>query len=133
MKSILFENNEQKTLQFFNVISINGKAHLVHPDAGIKLCINEKLLKRLHEKLFFYLAYDSGTNSSRSEYTSLKALTTEQLGMKLAEFCSDIRSLVNNNLQELDSSFLNELKQQNDNLELQNIRLHLPSSRIQHG
>ncbi len=133
MKAIFFENNQSKSLQFFDVSSIDGKPHLVHPHAGIQLKINEKLLKQMQHKLFFYLAYESDRNTSKSGYTVLKSLTTEQLGLKLAEFCSDIRSLVNNDLQELDSSFLVELKQQNDNLELQNIRLHLPSSRIQHA
>jgi hypothetical protein len=133
MKAIFFENNQSKCLQFFDISSIDGKPHLVHPHARIKLKINEKLLKQMQHKLFFYLAYETGSNSAGSGYTVLKSLTPEQLGMKLAEFCSDIRSLVNNDLQELDSSFLVELKQQNDILELQNIRLHLPSSRIQYA
>jgi MoxR-like ATPase len=133
MKAIYFRNDDTRTLQFFDIASLNGKPHLVHPHADIVQALNDKTLKRHKQNLFLYFAYENGPQLRKTGYTSLHDLATEQLGLKLAEFCNDIRSLVNNNLQELDSNFLVELKQQNDHLELNNIRLHLPSSRIQHA
>ena len=132
MKAIYFKNSNPKNLQFFDISSLDGKPHLVHPHADIVQPLKKTLERHAHN-LFLYLAYESDSPSGKAGYTSLHKITTEQLGLKLAEFCGEIRSLVNNNLQELDSSFLMAVKQQNDNLELNNIRLHLPSSRIQHA
>ncbi len=127
-KAIYF-HREKRHLQFFDLDI--GKRHLILKDPYRKKNkdISKLNSEDIQNRLFVYLRYNNGPGLNH--YTQPAEYKLEDLSLKLAEFGDDLRKLSTEGVHYSNRNLVAGLSDKSEPIDFSNIRLHIPSSRIQ--
>ena len=130
-KAIRFVNNGKKQVTFYDVHTNpkTGGVILIDPYKKKTHDLSQAKAKAENNSLFVYQCIRPV--EKKHELITSKSFTTQELGIKIAELCADVRNLNLHGMQKLPGDILSQFKNNDLDTNLTTVKLHMPSSRIQ--